>query len=90
MRNLLISVSFLFIFSGYANAQKSTSAENNAKEFLLEYEKKATEEVPVVSSAFWIASNFINHDSQVIAADYSKRYTLEALEAARRAATFDD
>ena len=90
MKNLLISASLLFILSGCANDQKSTPEENNAKEFLLEYEEKATEEAPIVSSAFWIASNFINHDSQVIAADFSKRYTLEALEAARRAATFDD
>ena len=86
---LLISV-FLIAVTGCSDNQKSMPNQSDAKEFLAEYEKMATEEGPVISSAFWIASNFINHDSQVIAADYSKRYTLEALEAARTAATFDD
>ena len=90
MKNLLFSACLLLFLTGCADDQKITPDENNAKEFLLEYEKKATEEGPIISSAFWIASNFINHDSQVIAADYSKRYTLEALEAARIAATFND
>ena len=38
----------------------------------------------------WISSNFITYDSQVVIADYSKRYTLKALEEARTAASFDD
>ena len=90
MKKLLLSGCFLLLISGCANDQDNVPTQNDAKEFLAEYEKMATEEGPVISSAFWIASNFINHDSQVIAADYSKRYTLEALEAARTAATYDD
>ena len=89
MKKLLLSSCFLFLLIGCSNDQKNDPTESDAKEFLAEYEKIATEEGPVISSAFWIASNFINYDSQVIAADYSKRYTLEALEAARIAATFD-
>ena len=89
IRNLLFSA-FLFFLIGCSNDQPQDISVIDAKKFLADYEKMATEDGPVISSAFWIASNFINHDSQVIAADYSKRYTLEALEAARTAATFDD
>ena len=89
IRNLLFSA-FLFFLIGCSNDQPQDVSAIDAKKFLADYEKMATEDGPVISSAFWIASNFINHDSQVIAADYSKRYTLEALEAARTAATFDD
>ena len=72
---------FLLLISGCANDQDNVPTQNDAKEFLAEYEKMATEEGPVISSAFWIASNFINHDSQVIAADYSpKGIRLKILE----------
>ena len=71
MKKLLLSSCFLVLLIGCSNDQKNDPTESDAKEFLAEYEKIATEEGPVISSAFWIASNFINHDSQVIAADYS-------------------
>jgi len=68
--------------------EEKPSAED-AKKFLAEYERKAQEEGPIISSASWISSNFISHDSQVVIADYSKRFTLQALEDARVAASFD-
>ena len=89
IRNIYLIPLFIFLI-GCSNEQNKAIDESDVKEFLAEYEKIATEDGPVISSAFWIASNFINHDSQVIASDYSKRYTLEALEDARRAATYDD
>ena len=70
--------------------EKTTVTEADAKEFLAEVEKKAKTEGPLYSSAFWIQSNFITHDSQVVAADFSKRGTLEALQQARTASKFDD
>ncbi len=70
--------------------EETTVTEADAKEFLAEVEQKAKIEGPVYSSAFWIQSNFITHDSQVVAADFSKRGTLEALQQARTASKFDD
>tara|TARA_A100000164_G_scaffold179107_2_gene159153 strand:- start:5912 stop:7741 length:1830 start_codon:yes stop_codon:yes gene_type:complete len=63
---------------------------DDAKEFLTNYEMRSQQEGPIISSASWISSNFISHDSQVVIADYSKRFTLKALEDARIAASFDD
>ena len=90
MKKIIVIASYIMIISACTNTHASEIKESDAKEFLAEYEQKYIEDGPVISSAFWIASNFISHDSQVIAADYSKRYTLDALESARMAATFDD
>ena len=87
------AISFLFLFAvliGCTTDDQQKPTAEQAKEFLTEYQQTATTEGPVISSAFWISSNFITHDSQVVAADYSKRYTLKGLEEARIAATFDD
>ena len=89
MKKIFLSICILALIVGCSNDQGSNLSEDDVKEFLSEYEKKYTQDGPVISSAFWIASNFISHDSQVIAADYSKRYTLDALESARTAASFD-
>ena len=83
MKKIFLSICILALIVGCSNDQGSNLSEDDVKEFLSEYEKKYTQDGPVISSAFWIASNFISHDSQVIAADYSKRYTLDALESAR-------
>lgn len=64
--------------------------EQDAKDFLAEVQEKAVTEGPVYSSAYWIQSNFITHDSQQVAADFSKRGILESLKQARTAATFDN
>jgi len=89
--NRFVYLIFLFplVIGCSNNGQEQPTAEQ-AKEFLEEYETTATTEGPVISSAYWIASNFITHDSQVVAADYGKRYTLKGLEEARKAASFDD
>ena len=89
MKKIFLSICILALTVGCSNDQGSNLSEDDVKEFLSDYEKKYTQDGPVISSAFWIASNFISHDSQVIAADYSKRYTLDALESARTAASFD-
>ena len=89
MKKIFLSICILALIVGCSNDQGSNLSEDDVKEFLSAYEKKYTQDGPVISSAFWIASNFISHDSQVIAADYSKRYTLDALESARTAASFD-
>ena len=90
MKKILLSLFIFLSMSAYSLDESKDVTEAEAKEFLAEYERKYIQDVPVISSAFWIASNFINHDSQVIAADYSKRYTLDALQSARTAASFDD
>ena len=90
MKKIIVIASYIMVISACTNTHASEIKESDAKEFLAEYEQKYIEDGPVISSAFWMASNFISHDSQVIAADYSKRYTLDALESARMAATFDD
>ena len=85
---LTIILSLLFILSCSNGAD--TVTEEDAKQFLAEVEEKAKTEGPVYSSAYWIQSNFITYDSQKVAADFSKRGTLEALEQARTASSFDD
>ena len=87
-RFLYIFLVFPFLMSCSGNNEQQPTPEQ-AREFLDEYETTATKEGPIISSAYWIASNFIAHDSQVVAADYGKRYTLKGLEDARRAASFD-
>ena len=88
-RFLYIFLVFPFLMSCSGNNEQQPTPEQ-AREFLDEYETTATKEGPIISSAYWIASNFITHDSQVVAADYGKRYTLKGLEDARKAASFDD
>ena len=74
---LSITLSLLLILSCSDGAD--TVTEQDAKDFLAEVEEKAKTEGPVYSSAFWIQSNFITYDSQKVAADFSKRGTLQAL-----------
>ena len=58
--------------------------------FLASVEEDNLTEGPIVSSASWIGSNFITYDSQKVLSDYSKRYTLKALELSREAALFNN
>ena len=90
MKRFLYLIFLLPLVIGCSNNGQEQPTAEQAKEFLEEYETTATTEGPVISSAYWIASNFITHDSQVVAADYGKRYTLKGLEQARKAASFDD
>ncbi len=92
--NLMMKKGFIYIFLTFVliscSGQSNSVTKQDAKDFLADYENTAVTEGPVVSSASWISSNFITYDSQVVIADYSKRYTLKALEEARTAASFDD
>ena len=87
IRQLSLIFSLIFIVS-CANEEQPT--EQDAKDFLAEVQLRAETEGPVIYSASWISSNFITYDSQVVLADFSKRYTLKSLEQARVASTFDD
>ena len=71
-------------------SETETVTEQDAKDFLAEVQETAEIQGPVISSAYWISSNFITYDSQIVAADFSKRYTLMGLEQAREAAKFDE
>ena len=75
----------LLIFVIVSCSDSTSCFRRNLQQSVLfaEYERKAQEEGPIISSASWISSNFISHDSQVVIADYSKRFTLQALEDAR-------
>ena len=87
IKQLSLILSLILIVS-CANDEQPT--EQDAKDFLADIQQRAETEGPVISSASWISSNFITHDSQVVLADFSKRYTLESLEQARVASTFDN
>ncbi len=91
---LTITLSLLFILGCSTIAETvnegNSVTEADAVEFLAEVEERAKTEGPIYSSAFWIQSNFITYDSQRVAADYSKRGTLIALEQARIASSFDE
>ena len=71
----------IFILISCTDSADSVT-EQDAKDFLAEVQEKAVTEGPVYSSAYWIQSNFISYDSQKVAADFSKRGTLESLEQA--------
>ena len=88
MNKFFIYTFIILLLQGCANETKLT--EQDAILFLEEIEEFSSEEGPVVSSAYWISSNFITYDSQKVVADYSKRYSLLSVENARRAANFDD
>ena len=77
IRQLSLIFSLIFIVS-CANEEQPT--EQDAKDFLAEVQLRAETEGPVIYSASWISSNFITYDSQVVLADFSKRYTLKSLE----------
>ena len=68
---LTIILSLLLILSCSNGAD--TVTEEDAKQFLAEFEEKAKTEGPVYSSAYWIQSNFITYDSQKVGSVFSKR-----------------
>ena len=82
MKRFLYLIFLLPLVIGCSNNGQEQPTAEQAKEFLEEYETTATTEGPVISSAYWSASNFITHDSQVVAADYGKLYTLKGLDQA--------
>ena len=90
MKKLFYLIAIAAIVTSCSQTSEQSTSENDLKVFLEKIEKDNLSEGPVVSSAYWIGSNFITHDSQKIVADYSKRYTLKSLENSRIASNFND
>ena len=84
----LIAVCAIVTSCGQTGEQSLTS--EDLEIFLESVEQENLTEGPTVSSASWISSNFITYDSQKVIADYSKRYTLKALETSRKASSFNE
>ena len=90
MKKFFTLVAISAIVSSCSQTSEQSASEADLKLFLDEVEESNLKEGPVVSSAYWIGSNFITFDSQNIVADYGKRYTLQALEDSKKAASFND
>ena len=90
MKKLFLLIAIAAIVTSCSQTSEHTKSENDLEIFLEQIEKDNLSEGPIVSSAYWIGSNFINHDSQNIVADYSKRYTLKSLENSRKASSFNN
>ena len=91
MYKFLLSTVFLsiLVLSSCSKEQPSALTESDVEAFLQRVELEDKTLGPIVSSAYWIGSNFITYDSQKVVADYGKRYQLLALERARQASAFD-
>ena len=89
MKKILSILSILVIVTSCVPSGEQTNQIEELDIFLNEIEKENLEFGPVISSASWISSNFITFDSQKVIADYGTRYTLDALDKARRASGFD-
>jgi peptidyl-dipeptidase A len=90
MKKLFLLIAIAAIVTACSQTSEQSTSENELEVFLEKIEEDNLSEGPVVSSAYWIGSNFITHDSQNIVADYSKRYTLKSLENSRIASSFND
>ena len=90
MKKFFSILSILVIVTSCVPSGEQTNQIEELDIFLNEIEKENLEFGPIISSASWISSNFITFDSQKIIADYGTRYTLDALDKARRASSFDD
>ena len=89
MKKFLSILSILVIVTSCVPSGEQTNQIEDLDVFLNEVENENLEFGPIISSASWISSNFITFDSQKIIADYGTRYTLDALNKARRASSFD-
>ena len=90
MKKFISILSIVVIVTSCVPSGEQTSKLEELDIFLNEVEKQNLDLGPVISSASWISSNFITYDSQKVIADYGTRYTLDALEKARRASSFDE
>ena len=90
MKKFLSILSILVIVTSCVPSGEQTNQIEDLDVFLNEVENENLEFGPIISSASWISSNFITFDSQKVIADYGTRYTLDALDKARRASSFDD
>ena len=90
MKKFFTLVAISAIVTSCSQTSEQSVSEADLKLFLDEVEESNLKEGPVVSSAYWIGSNFITFDSQSIVADYGKRYTLKSLEDSKKAALFNN
>ena len=90
MKKFFTLVVISAIVTSCSQTSEQSASEADLKLFLDEVEESNLKEGPIVSSAYWIGSNFITFDSQNIVADYGKRYTLKSLEDSKKASLFND
>ena len=89
MKKFLSILCIFIIVTSCVPGSEQSDKYNELDIFLEKVEKENLQNGPVISSASWISSNFITYDSQKVIADYGTRYTLDALDKARKASTFD-
>ena len=89
MKKFLSTLCIFIIVTSCVPGSEQSDKYNELDIFLENVEKENLQYGPVISSASWISSNFITYDSQKVIADYGTRYTLDALDKARKASTFD-
>ena len=89
MNKLFILVITILITVSCSTNDSKAKTISDVETFLERVEQEDKALGPVISSAYWISSNFITYDSQMIVADFGKRYSLMSVERANEAATFD-
>lgn len=72
-----------------SKAQSGSVTIEMAEAFIAEAEKEITEASEYLGRASWLASNFINYDSQYLETKASKEFTLLSVRLAKEAAKFD-
>ena len=90
MKIFLSMISIAFIVASCDTSSELNSQNQKLEDFLTKVEEENKKDGPIISSASWISSNFITFDSQKVIADYGTRYTLNSLEKARKASSFDN
>ena len=90
MKKIFTLIAICAIVTSCGQSGEQSKSSEDLEKFLASVESENLLEGPTVSSASWISSNFITYDSQKVIADYSKRYTLKALETSRSASNFND
>jgi len=90
MKKIFTLIAICAIVTSCGQSGEQSKSSEDLEKFLASVESENLLEGPTVSSASWISSNFITYDSQKVIADYSKRYTLKALETSREASNFND
>ena len=90
MKIFLSMISIAFIVASCDTSSELNSQNQKLEDFLSKVEEENKKDGPIISSASWISSNFITFDSQKVIADYGTRYTLNSLEKARQASSFDN
>ena len=90
MKKIFTLIAICAIVTSCGQSGEQSKSSEDLEKFLASVESENLLEGPTVSSASWISSNFITYDSQKVIADYSKRYTLKALETSRDASNFNN